>query len=327
MLEQYSFPRHRPGETLHPGVETLFQQLGVADAIANAHFIRHRGHWVQWNRGRLFQAFGHDASGDWRGFQIPRPILDKLLLERASALGVVALQPCRAREVILHNHRVVGVHCDVGNLLSRHLIDASGGHAWLSRQLGLARQAFSPPLIARYGYAQGVRPGGLDEPELVADRDGWYWTARLGHDLHHWTRLCFPQTSVLRMVPPPWFELLQASGPIRGADVTWRLCSEPAGEGYVVVGDAASVLDPAASHGVLKALMSGIMAAHAVLEEASRPLNQEDIWMQYRQWMQDGFRRDLVNMHELYRVHPFARKCLPSSHHRRHAFGYFPYAM
>jgi len=36
------------------------------------------------------------------------------------------------------------------------------------------------------------------------------------------------------------------------------------GQGYFVVGDAAAVLDPSSSHGVLKALMSGMMAAHLI---------------------------------------------------------------
>jgi flavin-dependent dehydrogenase len=51
----------------------------------------------------------------------------------------------------------------------------------------------------------------------------------------------------------------------RGADVTWRIISPAAGPGFFLVGDAVAVLDPASSHGVLKALMTGMMAAHLIL--------------------------------------------------------------
>jgi hypothetical protein len=55
---------------------------------------------------------------------------------------------------------------------------------------------------------------------------------------------------------------LTRRGRPRGADVTWRLSDAAAGLGWFIVGDAAAVLDPSCSHGVLKAIMSGMMAGH-----------------------------------------------------------------
>ena len=43
MLESRIFPRDRPGETLHPGIEPLLETLGVAQQIREANFIRHDG--------------------------------------------------------------------------------------------------------------------------------------------------------------------------------------------------------------------------------------------------------------------------------------------
>jgi 2-polyprenyl-6-methoxyphenol hydroxylase-like FAD-dependent oxidoreductase len=83
LLERAAFPRDRPGETLHPGVESLFRALGVANRILSRGFLRHDGHWVQWAGPARFEAFGGDASGAWRGFQAPRAELDAMLLERA----------------------------------------------------------------------------------------------------------------------------------------------------------------------------------------------------------------------------------------------------
>src|SRR5215217_594365 len=76
LLEREVFPRHRPGETLPPGVEPIFAQLGVAEAIAAAGFTRHPGTWVTWSGPRRFDPFGRDSRGSWYGFQAPREQLD-----------------------------------------------------------------------------------------------------------------------------------------------------------------------------------------------------------------------------------------------------------
>ena len=43
---------------------------------------------------------------------------------------------------------------------------------------------------------------------------------------------------------------------------TWRMAERMAGAGWFIVGDAAATLDPTSSHGVLKALLSGMTAGH-----------------------------------------------------------------
>ena len=86
--------RERPGETLHPGVEPLLAQLGVADRWASVVGARHSGIWIEWGGPRRFEAFGGDASGPWSGFQVWRADFDALLLARAGEAGVDVRQPC-----------------------------------------------------------------------------------------------------------------------------------------------------------------------------------------------------------------------------------------
>src|SRR5580658_5325196 len=68
LLEAQPFPRDRPGESLHPGIEPLFDQLGAGDAIRAAGFLRYRGHQVIWGGPPRYEAFGAGASGPWLGF-------------------------------------------------------------------------------------------------------------------------------------------------------------------------------------------------------------------------------------------------------------------
>ena len=63
IIERESFPRHHPGETLHPGIEPLLRQLAVAEEVLSAGFLRHEGNWVQWEGEGRFVPFGADATG------------------------------------------------------------------------------------------------------------------------------------------------------------------------------------------------------------------------------------------------------------------------
>lgn len=304
LVERLAFPRQRPGETLHPGIEPLLRQLGVAGKVLDVPFIRHTGTWVKWETKRCFVPFGEDHNGPWQGFQIPRVMLDGFLLDKAIASGVHALQPCNAKQLLVEKNRVVGVRTQTEQLLCRHLIDASGAHGWLARQLGLVSHRRSPALTALYGYKRGS----VEEDALgiFADRQGWYWTAHIEHELYHWTRLYFGQNHAPKASAiPASLEQLPCIGRIQGADVTWRICDQTAGNGYFIIGDAASVLDPGASHGVLKALMSGIMAAQCIVDETAIAAHSRDISRHYHQWLREGFESDVRKMLELYAAHPF----------------------
>ena len=83
------------------------------------------------------------------------------------------------------------------------------------------------------------------------------------------------------------------------------MVERPAGPGYVCVGDAACVLDPAASHGVLKALMSGMMAAHVIAERVAGGASGDQAIRAYTSWLTRLFRADVAALTELYRTHPF----------------------
>ncbi|MGL4498228.1 MAG: NAD(P)/FAD-dependent oxidoreductase, partial [Planktothrix sp.] len=89
-------------------------------------------------------------------------------------------------------------------------------------------------------------------------------------------------------------------------DVTWRQVSPPAGPGYFLVGDAATVLDPASSHGVLKAVMSGMMAAHLITQVLQGKAFESQVITGYSQWMETWFQKDIEMLRNLYALLPSA---------------------
>jgi len=300
LIERDEFPRHAPGESSHPGVQPLLRQLGVEDAVLAAGFLRYPGHNVRWNGADEFQSFGEDADGPWLGFQAWRPTFDTLLLEQARSLGVVILQPCTVSVAIITGDRITGVETDSGSVRADMIVDATGRWRALSHWLELEWQRYGPTQLAWYGYATGPEAERVAVPSLRSDADGWTWMARVRPETCAWTRLNFNNARPAADWLPAELAGLKPDGPIRGADVTWQIACRPAGPGYFLIGDAAAVLDPAAGHGILKALMSGILAGHLVAKVLRGAIPATAAAENYSNWVHEWFRRDVAELESRY---------------------------
>ena len=304
----------KAGETLHPGIEAVLRVLGVADDLAGADFPRHLGHWVEWAGPAYFQDFGTDAGRAWRGYQADRRVFDEMLLDRARRDGAQIWQPCTALGALVNQERVNGVVTSLGTVLARTVIDASGRRNWLARQLKMPLAPLSPRLVAAFGYRSGSCPDRDDAPMLRADEHGWTWMARVGPATYAWVRLPLDSAQPWGQVPQEFSHLVPRSRP-RGANVTWRMAAAPAGPGYMLVGDASAVLDPAASHGVLKALMSGVIAARATANVLHGHAGENEAATAYRRWTTGWFRNDMERLDSQYQIFPSWRRARSQSPH------------
>jgi len=299
ILERARFPRYRPGETLHPGIEPLLDQLGACSALRDGDPLRHTGHWVAWHGPERFVPFGADEAGPWHGFQVPRARLDAALLATAVRNGARLLVEDAPREVCVDDRRVRGIDVAGDRLHARFTIDCSGDTHWLARALGIGFAYHSPRLLARFGYANGA-VASLDRlPLIESDPGGWTWLAEVERGNFHWTRVTrYEDRPADGWLPPA----LRACTPTRtrGADVTWRIARRSAGPGWLLAGDAAAVLDPSSSHGVLRALMTGMMAGHVVRRIVCENADEERCTESYRRWLDDWFHGDVARMAHAY---------------------------
>jgi flavin-dependent dehydrogenase len=253
----------RPGETLPPGAEPLFRRLGVDQAINAVAAVRHDGHWVQHRKSRQFMRFGGDRNGTWLGYQVDRNQLRQILIERAKDAGVL-VRNTRALRPLSKGQAIIGVKTAVDSVMSRLVIDASGSSHWLARARGDFIERASSQLIAWYGWAESRQASDFARPIFATSAAEWSWIAQVDDGLCAWVRLNFA-ARVGRLPPPRQLKGFKHLAPPRGADVTWRIVARQGGEGFLYVGDAAAVLDPASSHGVVRALLTGMAAAqHAV---------------------------------------------------------------
>ncbi len=67
-----------------------------------------------------------------------------------------------------------------------------------------------------------------------------------------------------------------------------------------MVGDAAAVVDPTSSHGVLKALLSGMTAAHLIAASVMGKAPAEEIAAAYHDWTKARFDIDVSHLRTFY---------------------------
>ncbi|HKY87897.1 MAG TPA: tryptophan 7-halogenase [Pseudorhodoplanes sp.] len=287
ILESNERARPVPGETLHPGIEPILMTLGVRETVLAAGFHRHRGVWIEWGGPIRFEPYGEDADGPWHGFQADRRRLNEILLTAAIDIGVRVLRPATPQSVVLEKGCVVGVIANDQEIRARWTADATGSRAWLANQLAKPERIHSPPMRAQFGWRKG-RDG---QPRLRTHPSGWEWQAPLGAKRTAWVSLRID--SLTDGVTPPL-----------GTDVTWRIHADCAGPGYFLLGDAAARLDPSSSHGVLRALMTGIFCAHAVANARRMRRTASAAIDSYVHFVGHQFEHDVEAMRGFYQRHP-----------------------
>jgi flavin-dependent dehydrogenase len=297
LIEARAFARNAPGETLHPGVEPILKKLGAWDSITAAGFHRHRGIWRENGEGtRTFMPYGSDSDGEWFGLQADRRILHGLLQDAAREAGAVFKEATPARDIILRDGRVDGVVCKELEIRARWVFDATGRRAWLARKLNLQADRSAPPVRVRFGWKEGSDRCLEGQPLFRQRKDGWEWFAPLGDGRTAWVTL--DQTA------QPGTEhsigVRHDRKTATGLDMTWRLHSSCAGPGHFLLGDAAALLDPASSNGILRALMSGMLAADLAAQTLSGKDEKAAIQV-YVKWIAALYRHHVDSLEGIYR--------------------------
>jgi flavin-dependent dehydrogenase len=291
LIEARASAHHVPGETLHPGVEPILRKLGVWDDIAAAGFHRHMGIWRESGGPRMFMPYGSDSNGRWLGLQADRRTLHDILRRAASKVGAVFKEATAAHDAILQYGRVEGVACNGLEIRARWVFDATGRRAWLARKLNLRADRPGPSLRARFGWKEGSDCSLAGQPLFRQCKGGWEWLAPLGDGRTAWVTLDrAAEPGVERSIG-----VCHSGKAATGLDMTWRFHPSCAGPGYFLLGDAAALLDPASSNGVLRALMSGMLAADLAARAISG-CSEETVLQAYVKWMAALYRHHVDNL-------------------------------
>jgi flavin-dependent dehydrogenase len=291
LLEREKFPRFHVGESLLPFSLPIFDRLGVHEKIRAAGYQTKHGAFF-WNESNgttrpVVFANGRDPNHPM-AYQVKRADFDDLLLKHAASCGAQVREETAVEHVLFEGERAVGVRArSVGGapeeIRAKVVVDASGQGALLSRQLGIRR--FDPKLkraalFAHYAglvWPEASRPGDI---LLPIDLGVWYWIIPFSDGICsvggvfdpaevRFTEGASPEARFEELLArsPRVLKLLdgarRTSGVYGVSDYSAR-SSKLAGDGWVLVGDAATFLDPVFSTGVFLAMATGERAARAI---------------------------------------------------------------
>jgi geranylgeranyl reductase family protein len=285
LLDHARFPRDKPcGEFFSPPVRGLLDELGVYDAALRAGARRVPGARIRCGDGRSFSGGYASARSPWAaagGLSLARTVLDGLLWENAGRAGADTRDGVTVRGLLRGRAgRVVGVRTDQGDVHATLVVGADGGHSRVARDLGVVRPlpglqklaivmhyenvplAGDAPVEMHLGPAGAVcgfgpGPDGSANVTLVVDRDAA--PALASHGAAAYADALLPGFPEVR-------ERLHRARRVRTATcgtfghTTFRSVAD----GALLVGDAATFIDPFTGEGVYFALRGAQLAAGTI---------------------------------------------------------------
>ncbi|MFN8573865.1 MAG: FAD-dependent monooxygenase [Gemmatimonadaceae bacterium] len=272
-------------ESLPPSALHLLDRVGVLREVMAGPFVSASGNTVWWGATEeRVEAFPAGTIG----LQVERSRFDEVLLEAARRVGVHVHAQASVREVRLSPDATGGasVTYEVGGTVHEvtapWVLDASG------RSGVIARHGFrTSPDPLRTTALAGVweRPHGwplADWTHTTVESltTGWIWSIPTSVERRYVTVMLDPRATTIggaEHMDHRYEESLAASarhhhllagatrvGEIVAVDASAYGCTHAAQQGVVLLGDAASFVDPLASFGIKKAVASGWFGAVVV---------------------------------------------------------------
>lgn len=341
VLTRAADPARGAAESLPPSTRKLLARIGVLDAIDRADFYRTTGNTVWWGEreGHVekFTALAGDApDAGMHGYQVLRPELDRLLLKSAADAGADVTCDAQVHRVHLTGtdpsddgggarieyHRDQQPATAIG---CRFALDCSGRAGVIARQ-GFRRHQPGYRTQAFIGVWRASAGWNLPDPThtlVETYEDGWAWSVPLsptlrqvgvavdggstriqrGPTLHGTYRAEIGKTrEISALMSDAMLDRVWA------CDASLFSADQFAGSQFLLVGDAASAIDPLSSFGIKKALASAWVGAVAVRTCLRHP-DRQPVALEFasnweRQVYRANLRRSVEFSREAFSRHP-----------------------
>ncbi|MBI3839528.1 MAG: tryptophan 7-halogenase [Planctomycetia bacterium] len=323
LFEREKFPRFHIGESLIPETYWVLERLNMLEKMKASAFVKKYSVQFVGSSGKLSEPFyfmehkPHECSQTW---QVLRSEFDKLMLDNAREHGVDAHEGVRVLDVLFSGQRATGVRIREEDGTEREIhaqvvVDASGQSTMIANRFKL--RVADPELKkgALWTYYEGAyRDQGRDEGATLvlqtAGKKGWFWYIPLHNNIvsvgvvaafdYLFNDRGDHETIYNEELDrcPAVKERVSIGKRVAGfyatKDYSYR-SNQPAGDGWVLVGDAFGFLDPLYSSGVLLALKSGQLVADTIVEGLAKGDTSAD---QLGKWAPD-FSKGMDRMRRL----------------------------
>ncbi|MDQ3226176.1 MAG: NAD(P)/FAD-dependent oxidoreductase [Chloroflexota bacterium] len=280
LLDKARFPRHKAcSEYVNPAGARLLGDLGLDRELQSLGAHRMEAMLIHAPGGARFLADFASAAPGGGAIGLSRYRLDALLLDRARDAGVMVYEGAHVRDIVTANGHVQGVEVTIAGvretLRAPLTIGADGRHGIVARTLGLDVPLRWPQRTGLVAHYRGVN--GLDRwGEMHVADDSYAGLAPLEDGLTNVAFVTASQTVAAREIPLEVFFAdglaripevarklagAERSGGIRGVGAMAHHARRVAGNGFLLVGDAARFLDPFTGDGVYEAIRGAMLAA------------------------------------------------------------------
>jgi flavin-dependent dehydrogenase len=287
LFESANHPRDHVGESMVMSSVRVFEEIGFLPTMEEEGFIRKYGaswHPIMTNGEAAiwFNEFPQDKITQEYTYHVDRSKLDLLMLKHAEKLGAKVYQGVAVTKVLFdENDYACGVRIRVAdqemNVPARMVVDASGRHTLLGRQLKVKKNDPIFDQFAVHAWFENVtKAKKLDTADFIhiyflPVQRGWAWQIPITEEITSMGIVAEKEVfRQAKMEPADYFYKFINSNPdLAEAMKDARLVNEFkmegdysykmdtfAGNGFVMIGDAARFVDPIFSSGVSVALYS-----------------------------------------------------------------------
>lgn len=294
LLEREKFPRFHVGESLMPETYWTMKRLGIWEKLVEGNYVKKNGvqfvsHSDKESRPFFFAEYDPRECSDT--FHVERSVFDQLMFENAREKGAHCVDQARVMDAAIEaaGTKTVKVKFADGStktINAKVVVDATGQSAIIANRLGLRQVDPELKKAAIWTYFEGAKRNGELGPEVTCilhteDKDCWFWYIPLSNGSVS-VGVVGDNEYILKSgaTPEETFEreMGRCPGVQRRLEGATRVDSyivakeftyttrQHAGDGWVLVGDAYSFIDPIYSSGVFLALKSGELAADAIAD-------------------------------------------------------------
>jgi FADH2-dependent halogenase len=316
VLERRDFPRFHIGESMTPYMITVFERLGIADAlIAMGYPVKHGAEFIFPDGGywRVPLAGQGDGRLPWT-VQVERASFDKLLVDQAAAAGADVRMNANVLDVLEdETGRVTGLVYEADGesheVRARYVIDAGGRASRIAARYGLRQWIPQLRSVAVFGHHTGLDdargPHTEGDIQVAGHRDGWVWAIPTGDDTLSVGAVMSKETFESlrgRPLPDVYADHVGRTDRVvtRMAGTTQRgglqvdsdygyYSDTLAGPGWFLVGDAGCFVDPIFSGGVWLATATAWIAAQRIDAMLDKPERENEIVEEYQRFCKTGY--------------------------------------